>query len=203
LSDSITRARVAAADGANVNVPWVQRLGIATLIVGALATLFVTLQGKMRPVEFDDKEKKKQERATWGRRVRFTLWGPGSGFRWIAFWAIALSIAGTALTGLKQVYDPTRTLTQNTRAMLELRQLHQDVVMGVKCDNKSIVTNTKMPVWVETLRRIRGTIIPDWGAYANLDVGNSQRPDSSQTAQPASTESPKAPSAPEPAASGQ
>ena len=52
--------RVAAADGANVNVPWVQRLGIATLIVGALATLFVTLQGKMRPVEFDDKENRLQ-----------------------------------------------------------------------------------------------------------------------------------------------
>ena len=176
LSDSIARARIAAADGASVNVPWAQRLGIAALIVGALATLFVTLQGKMKPVEYKENEKEEIERRKWGRRFAFLLWGPGAGFRWVAFWAITLSITTTALTGLKQVYDPTRILTQNTRSLLELRQLHQDIVLGFRCDDekKKIMEPTRLALWTETLRRIRSTITPQYGAYATPDV-NGQR----------------------------
>ena len=178
LSDSIARARLAAADGANSNVPWVQRLGLTTLIVSALATLFVTLQGKTRAVELSDEDRRDLDRAGFSTRSRYALFGPGSGFRWVAFLAIALSITGTSLTGLKQVYDPTRILTQNTRALLDLRQLHQEVILGVKCnaEEKSVtLDDNKMTDWVNTIRRMRATILPEYGAYANLDVGGSSQ----------------------------
>jgi hypothetical protein len=187
LSDSIARARLAAADGANSNVPWVMRLGLITVIVSGLATLFVTLQGKTRAVELSDEEKQTLDSAT--ARVRFAhaVAGPGSGFRWVAFMAILLSITGTALNGLKQVYDPTRTLTQNTRALLELRQLHQDVILNVGCvpngagpgaTMAGAAQKQKMTEWTGAIRRIRATILPEYGAYAALDVGGaSQRID--------------------------
>jgi hypothetical protein len=173
ISDSIARSRLAAADGANSNVPWVQRLGLTTLIISALATLFVTLQGKTRAVELTDDEQKTLDRDTFWKRFRYVLTGPGSGFRWVAFLAITLSITGTSLTGLKQVYDPTRILTQNTRALLDLRQLHQEVILGIKCDsgNKRVAADSRIPGWTAAIRRIRATIIPEYGAYANLDVG--------------------------------
>ncbi|UPT86953.1 hypothetical protein HAP41_0000043190 [Bradyrhizobium barranii subsp. apii] len=191
LSDSIARARLSAADGANSNVPWVQRLGVTTLIISALATLFVTLQGKTRAVELSDEDKKTLDKSSIGVRFSYALWGPGSGFRWVAFLAIALSITGTSLTGLKQVYDPTRILTQNTRALLDLRQLHQEVILSVKCDAKesrAAVDSNKMTDWINAIRRIRATILPEYGAYANLDVGGS-----SQRFEPTSNQSRGAP----------
>lgn len=184
LSDSIARARIAAAEGAGANFPWVQRLGLATLIVSAFATLFVTLQGKMSPVELTDDEQKALQREKLRRRLWYVSFGPGSGFRWVAFFAIALSIAGTSLTGLKQVYDPTRTLSQNTRALLDLRQLHQEIILAVKCDSqrKSVTRDNRIEAWANAIRRLRATIIPDYGSFANLDVGgSSQRPDLTQT----------------------
>lgn len=174
LSDSIARSRLAAADGANSNVPWVQRLGLTTLIISALATLFVTLQGKTRAVELTDDEKKDLDRSSAAARFGHAVAGPGSGFRWVAFLAIALSITGTSLTGLKQVYDPTRILTQNTRALLDLRQLHQEVILSVKCDTRESRVSpdqNRMSDWTAAIRRARATIIPEYGAYANLDVG--------------------------------
>ncbi|PDT60521.1 hypothetical protein CO678_15935 [Bradyrhizobium diazoefficiens] len=181
LSDSIARARIAAAEGAQTNVPRVQGLGFITLVVAALATLFVTLQGKVRQVEPTDDEKKALLREKFRTRVSYALLGPGAGFRWVAFFAIFLSILATSLTGVKQVYDPTRNLTQNTRALLDLRQLHQDVILGVRCDNQSKAVRRDGRVaeeWAGTIRRMRATIIPEYGAYANLDVGgSSQRPD--------------------------
>jgi hypothetical protein len=177
LSDSIARSRLAAADGANSNVPWVQRLGLTTVIISALATLFVTLQGKTRAVELSDEDRKKLQQTSFGTRFRYALVGPGSGFRWVAFLAIALSIIGTSLTGLKQVYDPTRILTQNTRALLDLRQLHQEVILSARCDEKGkssvAVDSGKMTEWTNAIRRMRATILPEYGAYANLDVGGS------------------------------
>lgn len=178
LSDSIARARLAAADGANSNVPWVQRLGLTTLIVSALATLFVTLQGKTRAVELSDEDQKDLDRAGFWTRARYALFGSGAGFRWVAFLAVALSITGTSLAGLKQVYDPTRILTQNTRALLDLRQLHQEVILNARCDlkdNRVAVENNKLTEWANIIRRIRGTILPEYGAYANLDVGGSSQ----------------------------
>lgn len=184
LSDSIARARLSAADGANSNVPWVQRLGLTTVIISALATLFVTLQGKTRAVELTDEEKKTLDNDTAWTRFSHAVAGPGSGFRWVAFMAIVLSITGTALTGLKQVYDPSRILTQNTRALLDLRQLHQDVILSAACNPvRSEVAvlaarQKKLTEWTSAIRRIRATILPEYGAYANLDVGgSSQRPD--------------------------
>ncbi|WP_461320600.1 hypothetical protein [Bradyrhizobium diazoefficiens] len=176
LSDSIVRSRMAAADGANSNMPWVQRLGLTTVVISALATLFVTLQGKTRAVELTDDEKKTLDRATVWVRTKYVLVGPGSAFRWVAFLAIALSIVGTSLTGLKQVYDPTRILNQNTRALLDLRQLHQEVILSVKCDpkeNQVSVDPNKLADWRSAIRRMRATIVPGYGAYANLDVGGS------------------------------
>jgi hypothetical protein len=174
LSDSIARARITAADGASVNVPWVQRLGIATVVISALATLFVTLQGRMRPVEMDDTKRKEFEQSPLPHRVVHSLAGPGSGFRWVAFFAIALSITGTSLAGLKQVYDPTRTLTQNTRSLLELRQLHQEVIFGAKCKDKPL-DNQMMVKWIATLYRLRGAVLPEYGAYAALDLSGGQK----------------------------
>jgi len=177
LSDSIARARLVAADGATSNMPWVQRLGLATVIVSALATLFVTLQGKTRAVELTDQQKETLDAAGPGTRLLHAVSGPGSGFRWVAFLAIVLSITGTALTGLKQVYDPTRILTQNTRALLDLRQLHQEVILSVECQQGAMATvpQKKMTEWTGAIRRIRATVLPEYGAYANLDVGGSSQ----------------------------
>jgi hypothetical protein len=176
LSDSIARARITAADGASINVPWVQRLGIATVVISALATLFVTLQGRMRPVEMDDGKRKEFEQSPFYSRVNYSLFGSGSGFRWVAFFAIALSIAGTSLAGLKQVYDPTRTLTQNTRSLLELRQLHQEVVLAVQCESEKNSKNQKWTDWNATLYRLRGNVLPEYGAYAALDLNTNAPP---------------------------
>jgi hypothetical protein len=204
LSDSISRARIAAAEGAGANVPWVQRLGLATLVVSALATLFVTLQGKMRAVELTDDEEKTLQREKLRRRVWYVNFGPGSGFRWVAFFAIVLSITGTSLTGLKQVYDPTRTLTQNTRALLDLRQLHQEIILGAKCDpqKKAVARDNRIEIWAGTIRRIRATIIPEFGSYANLDVGgSSQRSDPIQSTQQVSPQTGAQPTSSTPAPS--
>jgi hypothetical protein len=172
LSDSIARARIAAAYGASVNVPWVQRLGFATVVISALATLFVTLQGRMRPVDLDDGKREEYEQSPFFKRVRYSLGGAGSGFRWVAFFAIALSITGTALTGLKQVYDPSRTLTQNTRSLLQLRQLHQDVVLSTECTDQAVSEPAQMKSWIKKLRELRFAVLPEYGAYAALDVSN-------------------------------
>lgn len=172
LSDSIARARIAAADGASVNVPWVQRLGFATVVISALATLFVTLQGRMRPVDLKDGKREEYEQSPFLKRVRYSLGGAGAGFRWVAFFAIALSIAGTALTGLKQVYDPSRTLTQNTRSLLLLRQLHQDVVLSTECTDQAVSEPKQMSGWIKKLHDLRFAVLPEYGAYAALDVGN-------------------------------
>ncbi len=173
LSDAIARSRLAAAEGAKTNFPWAQRLGLTTLIVAALATLFVTLQGRMKPIELSEEEQNAIGGAGLWARIRHILFGRGCGFRWVAFMAITLSITGTSLTGLRQVYDPTRTLTQNTRALLELRQLHQEIMLGVKCDpaRKQIEASRRSTDWANAIRRIRANIIPDFGAFANLDFG--------------------------------
>jgi hypothetical protein len=176
LSDSIARARIAAADGASVNVPWVQRLGIAAVVISALATLFVTLQGRMRAVELDDGQRKEMAQSAFYKRVSYLLFGAGSGFRWVAFFAIGLSIAGTSLAGLKLVYDPTRTLTQNTRSLLQLRQLHQAVALKADCTDHAIAKPQETELWIESLRRLRGTVLPEYGAYAALDLGGTANP---------------------------
>jgi hypothetical protein len=204
LSDSIARTRIDAAASATASRPWTQWLGIATLIVSALATLFVTLQGKMKPppAEAEVKLDPNLKWQNWGR-VRVTLWGPGSGFRWVAFWAITLSITTTALSGLKQVYDPSRVLTQNTRALLELRQLHQDVILGFKCEDKVIQPPARLTLWTDAVRRLRGLVIPEYAAYANLDAGVAQRSDltTQSTLSPPDTRArPASPPAPQPPA---
>jgi hypothetical protein len=112
-------------------------------------------------------------------KFHYSLFGDGAGYRWVAFLAIALSIAGTSLTGIKQIYDPTRTLTQNARALLELRQLHQEVINGIQCQEGGVASSEKMPQWAWAIRRIRGVTIPAYGAYVNFDVSTtSQRTDS-------------------------
>lgn len=183
LSNSIARARLLAAGVASSNAPDVYQLGLITLIITALATLFVTLQGRMKPVELDDAEKKDLERSSFFRRVGYSLSGPGAGFRLVAFFAISLSITGTSLTGLKQIYDPTRTLAQNTRALLELRQLHQKLAHGIACRDgtKELVRHKKILEWSDAVVRIRGSMIPGYGAYTNLDVGTAaRRPDGNE-----------------------
>jgi hypothetical protein len=175
LSDSIARARLLAAGVASSNAPDVFQLGLITLFITALATLFVTLQGRMKPVELNPEEKEKIERGPFFERVRNTFVGPGAGFRWVAFFAISLSITGTSLTGLKQIYDPTRTLAQNTRALLELRQLHQKVSHGITCNAPSQDRQVRMAEWSEAVVRIRGSMMPGYGAYTNLDVGTNGR----------------------------
>ncbi len=187
LSDEVARARIAAAGGAETSVPWVEKLGWSTVVIAALATLFVTLQGKMKPVETSDEER---GQGFW-KRVVYVLIGPGASFRWVAFLAISLSIASTSLTGLKQVYDPTRTLTQNTRTLLALRQLHTDIIQGVKCDSEGNLNavafrrNDSIAQWADTFRQLRAAIIPDYGAYASLDLSVPSQIDQERKAPPA------------------
>jgi hypothetical protein len=190
LSDEVARARIAAASGAETSVPWVEKLGWSTVVVAALATLFVTLQGKMKPVEVSDRE---TGEGFW-RRVLYVLIGRGASFRWVAFLAISLSITSTSLTGLKQVYDPTRTLTQNTRTLLALRQLHAEIIQGVTCGSGGDA-NLQTVVFrpdesasrlAGKFLQLRAAIIPDYGAYANLDLNvPTQANDDSRNARPA------------------
>jgi hypothetical protein len=141
------------------------------VIVSALATLFVTLQGKMKPIELKDTERETLERSPLKARITNSLFGLGSGFRWAAFLAISLSIAGTSLNGLRQVYDPARALTLNSLALLELRQLHQEVIVGSQCSDEAIqVDDETMVRWTSSLKRIRAAVVPDYVAYAALDI---------------------------------
>jgi hypothetical protein len=174
LSDEIARARIAAAGGAETSAPWVQKLGWITVVVAAFATLFVTLQGKVKPIDVSNEE----ANLIWWRRFVRILFGPGALFRWVSFLAIALSITSTSLTGLKQVYDPTRTLTQNTRALLDLRKLHAQITMGLECvvDKANVQTIAYKSNIVEaaaTFSNLRAAVIPDYGAYVNLDLNSS------------------------------
>src|SRR5580704_1383508 len=50
LSDMIERTRMHAAANASNNVPYLRWLGIITLVVSAFATLFITLQSRIRPL---------------------------------------------------------------------------------------------------------------------------------------------------------
>jgi hypothetical protein len=180
LSDEIARARIDAAGGAETSAPWVQKLGWITVVVAALATLFVTLQGKVKPpIEPPNGEPNGEPKENWGWRFIHILFGPGALFRWVSFLAIALSITSTSLTGLKQVYDPTRTLTQNTRALLDLRKLHAQITMGLECvvdkatNVQTIAYKSNIVDAAATFSNLRAAVIPDYGAYVNLDLNSS------------------------------
>ena len=103
-----------------------------------------------------------------------------SGIFAIAVIAIFLSIAGTTLQGMKQFFDPTKTLVQNTRTLLQLRRLHQEVILGLECNTpgeKGVIAYSKMPEASERMAKLAVEIIPDYGAYANMDaVGPAPQP---------------------------
>jgi hypothetical protein len=182
ISDSIARARLAAAEVASANVPFARTLGLTALIVSALTTLFVTLQSRMKPVEIEPTKKFRVSTGWWwrrsadptektfgelsfGRRSYYLLFGYGSGYRWVATLALILSIIATTLTGLKQIYDPTRMLTQNTRALVALRQLHQDEILAIQCGESSAKPLANEEIWASNIRKIRSTIVPNYGAF--------------------------------------
>jgi hypothetical protein len=89
-------------------------------------------------------------------------------FQLVAFFAIALSITGTTLAGVKQYFDPARAVVENERALLGLRQLHQDVFMAIKCEDNKITYEPEMrKKWAISLNRYHGEIISPYAPSSN------------------------------------
>jgi hypothetical protein len=232
LSDAVARARLLAVGERSSALQPAWWLWLSTLLVSGFATLFVTLQAKMRrpsdeppaaaatpeegkitrpsagpagtagatapPAEAsnagttketppegaalgqsstpDEKQQGDQREGTLGgdtvarpRSPELRRWKWGiMRFEFVAFMAIALSITGTSLNALKQYFDPTRAVVQNERALLGLRQLHQDVAQGISCElkkdeNGKVVANITVPdakktEWQTNMHRWLGEI---------------------------------------------
>jgi hypothetical protein len=108
-------------------------------------------------------------------------------YEFFAYGAIILSVAATALTGIRQFYDPNRAYSQNEHALLELRRLHTQISTGVTCKQSEALVKTASvsaaaepsPVigpiktensaaWAERAATIRAQIIPAFAALPNF-----------------------------------
>ncbi len=110
ISDAIARARVQAASGADTFEPFMTGFGWASVIVSAVATMLVTLRASA-----DDKADQNSGR-NWTRIT-------------IGVLAVLFSTTATVLAGAKQFWDPTAAYVRNEAALLNLKQLHTDVVL--------------------------------------------------------------------------
>ena len=99
----------------------------------------------------------------------------------VAFFAIALSITGTSLAAVKQYFDPARAVVENERALLGLRQLHQDVFMAIRCNEGNRITYDPgmRNKWAVSLSRYVGEIISPYSPSNNQPtVGTTSNPGS-------------------------
>jgi len=145
ISDSIARARLAAARGADKFFPDMIRFGWAAVIISALATMFVTLKASLSP-------NPSSESGTFG-------------WHWERFWiftfgflAIGLSTTTTILASAKQFWDPTAAYMRNEGTLVALRQLHEQIVLDfVSSVDRSChpadenTSNAKLARWINTL----------------------------------------------------
>ena len=91
--------------------------------------------------------------------------------------AIVLSVLGTALTGLKQFFDPMKAYGRNAQALQLLQQLHQEIAVAVTCEQKTgpnaifeaVIAADDKRKWIEGINKARGQIIP---ANAPVDYEN-------------------------------
>lgn len=181
LSDSVSRARLAAARGADRFFPDMIRFGWAAVIISALATMFVTLKASISP-------NPTPEQGTFG-------------WHWQKFWiftfgflAIGLSTTTTILASAKQFWDPTAAYMRNEGTLVALRQLQEQIVLDyVSSVDKSCqprdgtgISDVKLARWVTTLITLQpGTLtapvlIP---VASTSQVGNTP-PNESKTSPP-------------------
>jgi hypothetical protein len=108
-------------------------------------------------------------------------------YEFFAYGAIILSVAATALTGIRQFYDPNRAYSQNEHALLELRRVHTQISTGVTCKQSEAVVKTasasavtepplvigpikaeNWAAWSERAASLRAQIIPAFAALPNF-----------------------------------
>lgn len=128
LSDAIARARLAAASGASGYAPKMWLLGWVTVGISAAATLFITIKSSMTaPPSAPPPQAGQQQPAAAGSR-----WTAGL-YRFIFYTvgivAMVLSVAVTALTGVKQFYDPLTAYKASEVALIGLKRLHNQVAL--------------------------------------------------------------------------
>jgi hypothetical protein len=134
LSDKIGRARIAAALTASSNQPQMRVLGWVTVGISAAATLLVTIKSSMSsPSPESSSIPADSSKGTWITWLRNrALWPSRSGMRrfifvFVGFLAMILSAVATALTSVKQFYDPITAYKSSEVALLGLRGLHDQV----------------------------------------------------------------------------
>ncbi|MFL5285360.1 MAG: hypothetical protein ACJ8AW_31380 [Rhodopila sp.] len=147
LSDSVARGRLAAVRGADIFYPAMIWLGWLTVVVSALATMFVTLKSSLSP----------ESEPTPGSS-KDTFWSHLRSFWLIAFGflAIGFSTMTTILASAKQFWDPTAAFMRNEGALVALRQLHEQIVLDyvLSVDRSCHPTSNseaKLARWVATL----------------------------------------------------
>jgi hypothetical protein len=116
-------------------------------------------------------------------------------YEFFAYGAIILSVAATALTDIRQFYDPNRAYSQNEHALLELRRLHTLISTGVTCKQLEAVVKTanasaetepsfiidpikaeNLAAWAERAASLRAQIIPAFAALPNFVNESPPRP---------------------------
>jgi hypothetical protein len=194
VSDTLARARLTTARIASQNVPYVWTLGVLALVISAFATFFVTMQSRITPPSKQTPRNalkfRRELRLTAGKRdgttkkssspdrgltIPLPTRGDGTLYNLVAISAIVLSIAGTTLQGMKQFFDPTRALVQNTRTLLQLRQMHHDIALDIKCDEQGFAIYPKVPEVGEKFSRLVGEILPDYVSFTNLEPAGTGR----------------------------
>jgi hypothetical protein len=175
MSDSIARARLSATAARADAFDPAKKIWLWTLLIGGLATFFVTLQAKMTPPAAPAESgapggaTSPSEPRFW-RRLRSRLPHQTRSFvyQFIVIGAIALSITGTSLNALKQYFDPTRALVQNELALMDLRKLHQSVIQAASCDGGQMkIANEKQEAdWAAGMQKAIGRIVSPYSTAA-------------------------------------
>ena len=171
VSDSVARGRLAAVRGADNFYPDMIRFGWATVIISALATMFVTLKSSLSPQPQTQPQTEPDRDTFWWHWRSFWIFAFG-------FLAIALSTATTILASAKQFWDPTSAYMRNEGALVALRQLHEQIVLDyvLTVDRSCHPANnsdTKLARWVATLISLQpGTL----AAPLLIPVANNSSP---------------------------
>jgi len=157
LSDAIGRARLAAASESANDKPDMRMLGWVSVVIGAIATLLVTIKSSMTAPQPNQK---------W---MRVMFYG-------IGIIAIMLSGTVTALTSIKQFYDPSRSYKISNAALMELQRLHKTVALDfvgssddIKC-NAGAVDNEKVAKWSKRLADLEGWVVMASANLQDIDI---------------------------------
>jgi hypothetical protein len=185
FSDAVSRTRMMAAAEAEKNLPWIQWLGIAALIISGLTTLALTIQAKLSGQVQTAAAKATAAPSPGTQPSPGGATGAGAGGAAVAsgaaapgasasqastrtelvhevfvYTAIVLSVVATALTGLKQIFDPTRAYTQTETALMHLQLLHQQIPSAIVCNDKHADLPEKFQEWNNQLSTEREKISP-------------------------------------------